>query len=114
MKCGYCNSEWSVNPGLSLSVTKCPFCGKPLQSEKKAETVEEVLTEIKLRFGTGVFADGKKLAAYFSDLAPQLSRQRRMLDYFVECNGPQKIMAVQSLSDHEQQTYQVCLFSQII
>ena len=104
MKCGYCNSEWSVNPGLSLSVTKCPFCGKPLQSEKKAETVEEVLTEIKLHFGTGVFADGKKLAAYFSDLAPQLSRQRRMLDYFVECNGPQKIMAVQSLTDHEQKT----------
>lgn len=103
MKCNCCGSEWNVNPGLSISITNCPFCGKSLASEKKKlETVEDVLVEINRLFGIGVLTDETKLVAYFSDLAPQLSKQRRILGYFVECGGPRKIASVMQASGDEQ------------
>lgn len=102
MKCIHCGSEWNVSPGLSVSITNCPFCGKSLLPEKKQlNTVEDVLVEINRLFGVSVLADETKLVAYFSDLAPQLSRQRRILSYFVECGGPKKIVAVLNSSDDE-------------
>ena len=103
MKCIHCESEWNVNPGLSKSITNCPFCGKPLLPEKKKfDTVEDVLVEINRRFGVNILTDETKLVAYFSDLAPQLSKQRRILGYFVECGGPKKLVAVMSSSQNEQ------------
>lgn len=102
MKCIHCGSEWNVSPGLSVSITNCPFCGKSLVPEKKTlETVEDVLVEINRRFGVNVLTDNTKLVAYFSDIAPQLSRQRRILSYFVECNGPKKLAAVMNASENE-------------
>lgn len=103
MRCNYCGSEWNVSSGLSVSITNCPFCGKSLLPEKKQlNTVEDVLVEIKRLFGVSVLADETKLVAYFSDLAPQLSRQRRILGYFVECGGPRKIVSALNASDDEQ------------
>lgn len=105
MKCNYCGSEWTVNPGLSMSITNCPFCGKSLTPEKKKlETVEDVLVEINKLFGVSVLTDERKLVAYFSDLAPQLSKQRRILGYFVECGGPRKLASVMQASENEQTT----------
>lgn len=103
MKCIHCGSEWNVSPGLSMSISNCPFCGKSLIPEKKQlNTVEDVLVEINRLFGLSVLVDETKLVAYFSDLAPQLSRQRRILGYFIECGGPKKIVSVMSSSDDEQ------------
>jgi len=103
MRCIHCGSEWNVSSGLSMSITNCPFCGKALLPEKKQlNTAEDVLVEIHRLFGLGVLTDEAKLVAYFSDLAPQLSRQRRILGYFVECGGPKRIAAVLNSSDHEQ------------
>lgn len=103
MKCNHCGSEWNVSPGLSVSITNCPFCGKSLLPEKKQlNTVEDVLVEINRLFGVSVLADETKLVAYFSDLAPQLSRQRRILGYFVECGGPRKIVSALNASEDEQ------------
>ena len=103
MKCNHCGSEWNVSPGLSVSITNCPFCGKSLLPEKKQfNTVEDVLIEINRLFGVSVLSDETKLVAYFSDLAPQLSRQRRILGYFVECGGPKKIVSAMNASDDEQ------------
>lgn len=48
--------------------------------------------------------DNSKLIAYFHDLAPQLAKQRRILKYFVECNGPKKIASVMCSSKDEQST----------
>lgn len=104
MKCFHCDSEWNVNPGLSITITVCPFCGKSLIPQKKSlETVEDVLIEIKRQFGISVLSDDSKLLAYFSDLAPQLSRHRRILGYFVECNGHKKLVSVMNSSENEQQ-----------
>lgn len=103
MKCNNCKSEWIVDPGLSVSMTNCPFCGKSLLSEKKKlSTVEDVLVEINKRFGVNILIDKTKLIAYFSDLAPQLSKQRRLLRYFVECDGPQKLVNVMGSSEDKQ------------
>ena len=103
MKCNHCGSEWNVSPGLSVSVTSCPFCGKSLLPEKKKlETIEDVLVAIHNQFGVSVLTDETKLIAYFSDMAPQLSRQRRILGYFVECGGPRRIVSVLNSSDDEQ------------
>lgn len=86
-----------------MSITNCPFCGKSLLPEKKKlDTVEDVLVEINRRFGISILTDEAKLVAYFSDLAPQLSKQRRILGYFVECGGPRKLVSVMQASENEQ------------
>lgn len=103
MRCNHCGSEWHVSPGLSKSITNCPFCGKSLLPEKKKlDTVEEVLVEINSRFGVSILTDETKLVAYFADLAPQLSKQRRILRYFAECGGPKKLVAVMDASERDQ------------
>lgn len=103
MKCKHCESQWDVNPGLSRSITNCPFCGASLLPEpKKSETVEDVLVEIYSRFGAGILASDTKLLAYFSDLAPHLVKQRKILSYFLECDGQKKLLAVEHASEEEQ------------
>ena len=103
MKCNHCKSEWSANPSLSSNLTSCPFCGQSLLPEKDTlNTIEDVLIEINRLFGISVLTDKSKIVAYFYDLAPQLSRQRRILKYFVECNGPQKLAKVMHASKDEQ------------
>ena len=103
MKCNHCKSEWSANPSLSSNLTSCPFCGQSLLPEKDTlNTIEDVLIEINRLFGISVLTDKSKIVAYFYDLAPQLSRQRRILKYFVECNGPQKLANVMHASKDEQ------------
>lgn len=83
-------------------MTTCPFCGKTLiEKMEKLDSVEDVLSEINRQFGDKVFLDGQKLIAFFSDLAPHLSKQRRLLGYFVECGGPQIIVTVLNASEKE-------------
>ena len=102
MKCVHCGSEWNVGTGLSASITNCPFCGKSLLPEKKPETIEAVLVEINNRFGVNILTDETKLLAYFSDMAPQLAKKRRILQYFIECGGPKKIIASLQASQSDQ------------
>ena len=103
MECRHCKSEWNVNPSISSTMANCPFCGKSLLPEKETlSTVEDVLLEINRLFGINALTDNSKLIAYFYDLAPQLVKHRRILKYFVECNGPKKIASVMCASKDEQ------------
>ena len=103
MKCNHCGSEWTVNPTISNSIKSCPFCGETLLSDKERPcTTESVLAKIYKQYGIGVLLDGQKLISFFSDLAPQLMKERRILKYFIECNGPQKINNVVGSSENEQ------------
>ena len=103
MKCNHCGSEWNVSPGHSVSIDKCPFCGMSLLHEKKKfETIEDVLVEINNQFGISVLTDEAKLIAYFCDLAPHLTKQRRLISAFTECNGHTKIAALVDAPLHEQ------------
>lgn len=103
MKCNNCGSEWKVSTKISFSETKCPFCGSPLASEKKTfETLEDVLVEIRDKYGLEILGDGGKLLAYFGDLAPQLRKQKIWIKNFVEIGGPARIMEIQNDSFDEQ------------
>lgn len=114
MKCNHCGSEWNVNPSISASMTQCPFCGKSLEPErKKLQTVEDVLVEINRVYGMKILADDRKLTAYFMDLAPQLTKQQRILRYFVECGGPGKILAVREAAVKEQSVCVMQLVSEM-
>ena len=103
MKCNKCGSEWKVNPSISFSETKCPFCGSPLASEKKKfETLEDVLVEIRDSYGMRILGDENKLIAYFVDLAPQLRKQMRLISDFVKIDGPARITEIQNDSFDDQ------------
>jgi hypothetical protein len=81
-----------------------------LPEKKKLDTAEDVLVETNRRFGVSILTDESKLVAYFSNLAPQLSNQRRILGYFVECGGPQKLVAVM----HSSESKQIICIKQIV
>ncbi len=103
MRCTHCGSEWNVKPELASKIASCPFCGEDLTPKiKKYETIEEVLSVISEKFGTDMLADNTKLLAYFSDLAPHLIKQRRLLKNFIEFDGPSKILVISRECDSEQ------------
>lgn len=88
MKCAKCNSEWNTSPSISASMTVCPFCGASLAPEKDLFASDyDVLRYLCARFGTDFMRDGSRLLACFSDLAPMLKKEKRILSYFLECNG---------------------------
>ena len=92
MKCGHCNSEWTVGGESAQRMKNCPFCGKPLTQEPETkpapETLEEILTQIYKQFGPETLRNGKALLSLHSDLAPQKNQDRRIIAHFVDCGGP--------------------------
>ncbi len=88
MKCRFCNCEWNAPPSISASLKACPFCGGALSEPvNEFSSPEAVLKYIFERFGIEFMRDGSKLLSCFADLAPALKKEKRMLSYFVECNG---------------------------
>ena len=74
MKCEKCKSEW--NSSRSLQV--CPFCGESLvQPESKKP--EEILCYIVDEYGVEVLQKKKLLLSYFSDFAPHLNKEYKLL-----------------------------------
>lgn len=74
MKCEKCKSEWSSSRALQV----CPFCGESLvQPESKKP--EEVLCYIVDEYGVGVLQKKKLLLSYFSDFAPHLNKEYKLL-----------------------------------
>ena len=114
MKCSKCNSEWTVPQNLSRSITNCPFCGAALASAPPRQllTVEDVLEEITDRFGLEMLRNGAKTIALFSDLSPQLTRERRLLSYLIQGNGNVKLLEARNQDAQEQRIcfMQVCQY----
>ena len=74
MKCEKCKSEWSS----SRSIQVCPFCGESLvQPESKKP--EEILCYIVDEYGVEVLQKKKLLLSYFSDFAPHLNKEYKLL-----------------------------------
>lgn len=88
MKCNKCGAEWTIPASFTSKIEICPFCGNPMQPKKVVfSSLDDVLQYILQNFGLEAMGDGIKLQSIFSDLAPQLKREKVMLRYFVECNG---------------------------
>lgn len=88
VKCSRCGHVRDV-PGWSASQATCPGCGKHLETEIRsaAMTLEFVLAEIVQRFGADILRDGPRTIAMFSDLAPQLRKEKILLSYLIQGNG---------------------------
>lgn len=74
MKCEKSKSEWNS----SRSIQVCPFCGESLvQPESKKP--EDILSYIIEEYGIEVFQKKKLLLSYFSDFAPHLNKEYKLL-----------------------------------
>jgi len=114
MKCTTCNAEWTVPHNISRSLTNCPFCGATLRptAPRSLSTIEDVLQEILQRFGVDALKNGQKLIALFSDLSPQLKRERLLLTYLIQADGNVKLLEARGKAKAEQQAcfQQVCKY----
>lgn len=63
----------------------------------------KTLQYIAENYGIDVLRDGNKLIAFYSDLAPRQKRERQMLEFFVKCNGNNKLLDALHRSPKEQE-----------
>jgi len=104
MKCAKCNSEWNTSPSISASMTTCPFCGQNLYAKEKGFASDyDVLRYLYEHFGLEFMRDGARILACFADLAPMLKKEKRILSYFIECNGHIQILDSIAKDPPEQQ-----------
>ena len=69
----------------------------------KIDTLEDVFVEIRKRCGMEGLKNGQRLLGLFLDIAPQqLKKQRKVLEEFINIDGPAKIFAVQNDTIEEQ------------
>ena len=89
MKCFYCGQTLDDVAVFSKSVTECPYCHKPVVrlDSSGEKTFSSILTLIVQTNGIELLEDGKKLTAFFSDYAPSMSREKRLLRLLSECKG---------------------------
>ena len=103
MKCSHCQAQWNVRPDVSSQMTNCPFCGKSLMEKKQTlDTIEDVLREIIRLEGEEILRNGNRMLSFFADFAPQLTGERRMLRYFVNCGGNTTFLDVRHASQGDQ------------
>ena len=101
MKCIYCKMDLpQPAPGQS-AILFCPFCGKS-QKEETPKTPVAVIRDIEKQFGEAALRDKNRLLSFFSDLAPELSREKNLLKCFVECEGNTRLLDVRKHSAADQ------------
>jgi len=61
--------------------------------------MEAALKYIAETYGDEILRDGQKLTEHFANTAPNLSREQKLLSYFVQCNGNSRLIKVLPLSD---------------
>ena len=89
MKCNHCQAEWTLPPSMSAVLKTCPFCGADLlpKAEEKPDSMQGVLKVIIRRSGVDALKDGRRTLAMFSDLAPDLRKEKTMFSYLLQCDG---------------------------
>lgn len=104
MKCPKCSAEWHLPSNVPTQLKTCPFCGARLQIEPVdgLVTIDAVLVEIVQRFGIDILRNGSKTVAIFSDLAPQLRKERVLLTYLTQFDGNLKLLEVKHLTQAKQ------------
>lgn len=105
MQCQSCGCEWTIPQSLNLQVDKCPFCNQSLNKReiRFATTVQDAMSEITLQFGVQTLNDGKRLLAFFTDIAPSLQKERRIISCFISCEGHVSLYNVRNSSKSTQQ-----------
>lgn len=93
--CRNCNSTWNSD----VIVDSCPFCGKKLNEEIVASTIEEAFEIIFQKHGQGVFGENR-LIGLLSDYAPSLGREKKLVKIAVE-SGAYKAICSASTSERK-------------
>ena len=102
MICPHCGAQWQL-PNNSLLSEKCPFCqGDMYASDSSLATIGSVMNEIVSRFGIQALYDGKTLVSAFSQLAPTLTKEKSLLQFFVECGGHSDLLSLLDTPPSEQ------------
>ena len=84
MKCNNCGSEWKI-VGTYSQVKSCPFCGKKLIVPFIDEpTLDFPIKMIFDHFGYELLRDSKKFISVFSDIAPKMKSERKMIGVALE------------------------------
>lgn len=84
MKCNKCSAEWNIGKSMTV-ITKCPFCGEEFQKETKIEQQTEKVVDLATTFKRIVDERGEDVLKdevflnLFSDYAPELSNEKRLL-----------------------------------
>lgn len=103
MNCNYCGSEWEI-VGTYSHVKSCPFCGKklivPFTEESSLDSSIKIIFD---QFGYDLLLSNKKFLSVFSDIAPKMKSERKMIgvaleqgvgDLFVNTSAPDRESAV--------------------
>ena len=67
-------------------------------------TFKSVLQEIYFEYGEEALRNGHRLYSIFSDMAPQLQKEKRVLKSFLECSGNVRILDVKGRPLAEQKS----------
>lgn len=96
MWCTRCHSKWSGPESQAINIGECPFCNAPLLTPaKKCElkTFPFVLKQVVDVVGESACRNGKTLLSVFSDFAPNMIIERRLLQAFTECRGNELLLS---------------------
>lgn len=96
MKCRYCKMEWSGPEETLGALKECPFCRKPLLSPQEAGkkmSFRQVLALVAEVGGREAMRNGSMLLSYFSDYAPALAKEKRLLRVFVDAGGNEALLS---------------------
>lgn len=80
MECRYCGSQWQSR----IEVQNCPFCGRSLAEPAVFTDIGQALHFILDAYGEQVNGNPNSILAYLSDLAPALTKERRLLKICVD------------------------------
>ena len=100
MRCSNCNSEWSIGQGGSQTL-KCPFCGVMLNSLANTQvTMKDTVKRIIEVKGDNILYNKSRFSAMFSDLAPKLSDEKKIIDTALSPNVAR--LFLDNTIDHKQ------------
>ncbi len=105
MQCKHCGAEWSMAIRSNSLPKFCPVCGAAIKQEAPAHPVslEETIHLIAHDYGISYLQDGVQAMAYFSDLAPNLRKEKIMLQHLIQCNGHTRLISVLKSPYEDQQ-----------
>lgn len=104
MTCPHCGAQWQL-PNNSRLLDRCPFCqGHMYAPDSGLTTIGSALKEIVSRFGMQVLHDGQTLVSVFSQLAPTLTKEKSLLQFFVECGGHSNLLSLLDNTPAEQRS----------
>ncbi|MDD4395923.1 MAG: hypothetical protein PHQ33_08560, partial [Bacteroidales bacterium] len=97
MNCQHCQAQWTPPP--TMSVSNCPFCGKPLvdiATLGNHAKPEIILRQVVERFDVAILSE-KRLSAILKDLMPHVEQKyKRIFTQAVSDGVGQKLYELQN------------------